>query len=250
MTKKSTIFTILILFSLLISVHARRPSNRYLKNKKRQMIKLFKRIGLNKPEMLNAFRVLDRTKFAYHRQKGKSSNASQAYADYPLAIGYGQTISSPRMMAIMTHYLKLKPNHKVLEIGTGSGYQAAVLSKIVKKVFTIEIVRPLGKDARRIFKQNGLYNIKNKIADGYYGWKQHAPFDRIMVTCATNHVPPSLIRQLKPGGIMLIPVGHPYRRQQLKIIKKTKSGRIRSRTLLRVKFVPMTGKALRSLRGR
>ncbi len=250
MEKKLIIFILISIITLEGNIFTQRPSDTYLIRKKNKMIKLFKSIGLNKSSMLKAFSVLDRTKFAFHRQKGENSNSFHAYADYPLAIGYGQTISSPRMMAIMTHYSKLKPEHKVLEIGTGSGYQAAVLSKIVKRVFTIEIVAPLGKDAKRIFREQGLNNITNKIADGYHGWKEYAPFDRIMVTCATNHVPPALLKQLKRGGIMIIPVGHPYKRQQLKIITKTQSGRIKSKTLLSVKFVPMTGKALNKLKRR
>ncbi len=239
------ILLVIIGISLFTSIFAASPSQSYLNRKKKKMLNLFNRIGLNKPEMHKAFKALNREKFAHNREKREMKNVWKAYSDYPLPIGYGQTISSPRMMAIMTHYLKVKPSHTVLEIGTGSGFQAAILSRIVKKVYSIEIVAPLGNSATKIFKTEGLNNIINKVGDGFFGWKEHAPYDRIIVTCATNHVPPPLIRQLKRGGILIIPVGNPYRRQTLKIITKDANGRVRSRNLLCVKFVPMTGRALR-----
>jgi protein-L-isoaspartate(D-aspartate) O-methyltransferase len=242
--KKLNKLTVFILLTVCVFVFAS-PSKKFLASKRNQMINLFKSIGLNNQNMLDAFKSLNRENFAYNRKNGSYKNSSQAYNDYPLPIGYGQTISSPRMMAIMTHYLKLKPGHKVLEIGTGSGYQAAVLSKLAKKIYTIEIVGPLGKAATPLFKKEGLLNIENKVADGYFGWEEHAPFDRIIVTCATNHVPPKLLKQLKRGGILIVPVGHPYRTQMLKIITKTESGKIKVKNLLKVKFVPMTGKAMR-----
>lgn len=246
MKKRGILIAIILITSIV--VFAGMPSEAYLNAKKRKMLNLFKSIGLNKPDMLKAFRELDRTKFAFNRQRRQQTNAWKAYADYPLPIGYGQTISSPRMMAIMSHYLDVTPNHKILEIGTGSGYQGAILSKMVKEVYSIEIVPQLGKIATKIYREQGLTNIKNKIGDGYFGWQEHAPFDRIIVTCATNHVPPALLRQLKRGGILVIPVGHPYRKQMLKIIKKDMNGRIRTKNLLKVKFVPMTGRALRGIR--
>lgn len=238
-------FTILIVSGWAFSANS---TTQHLQRERAKMITLFKSIGLNNPAMIEAFSSLDREKFAFNRELGTHTNVRSAYVDYPLAIGYGQTISSPRMMAIMTEYAKISPEHRVLEIGTGSGYQGAVLAKMAKEVYTIEIVKPLGEWATKIFKQENLNNVKNKVGDGYFGWKEHAPFDRILVTCATNHIPPALISQLKKGGMMLIPVGHPYRSQVLKIVSKDMDGKIRTKNLLAVKFVPMTGRALQGVR--
>jgi protein-L-isoaspartate(D-aspartate) O-methyltransferase len=166
----------------------------------------------------------------------------QAYRNHPLPIGYGQTISQPYIVAIMTDLLKLSPSDKVLEIGTGSGYQAAVLAELVETVYTLEIIEPLGKQAAERFKKLGYDNIISKIGDGYYGWEEHAPFDAIMVTAAASHVPHSLIEQLKYGGRMMIPVGSSFMTQQLLLITKTEEGQIRTQQLLPVRFVPLTGK--------
>jgi protein-L-isoaspartate(D-aspartate) O-methyltransferase len=154
----------------------------------------------------------------------RENNLHDAYNLTFLDIGYGQVISAPQMVARMTNELNVNPEHRVLEIGTGSGYQAAMLSELSNWVYTIEIIEPLAQETNVIFdkfekKYPEYKNIRRKIADGYYGWEEHAPFDRIIVTCGIDHIPPPLLRQLKPEGIMLIPVGPPYKQHVLKIIK-------------------------------
>ncbi len=164
---------------------------------------------------------------------------NSAYEDRPLPIGYGQTISQPYIVAYMTEIINPANNQKVLEIGTGSGYQAAVLAEIVSHVYTIEIVRQLGETAKTALLQN-YSNVSVKIGDGYYGWEEHAPFDAIVVTAAAEYIPPPLMEQLKNGGRMVIPVGSPFRVQQLMLIEK-KNGQITTRSLMPVRFVPLTG---------
>lgn len=167
---------------------------------------------------------------------------SVAYENRPLPIGHGQTISQPYIVAIMTNLLKVGKNDRVLEIGTGSGYQIAILAELVKKAYSIEIIEPLGKLAETRLKQLGYDNIELKIGDGYYGWEEHAPFDAIMVTAAASHIPPPLIKQLKPGGRMLIPVGSRFTIQELLLVEKSERGEVSTRQLLPVAFVPLTGK--------
>jgi protein-L-isoaspartate(D-aspartate) O-methyltransferase len=164
-----------------------------------------------------------------------------AYENRPLPIGHGQTISQPYIVAIMTDLLKLEPGQRVLEIGTGSGYQAAILAKLGAEVYTIEIIAELGEQARRTLKRLGFRNIEVRIGDGYYGWEEHAPFDAIVVTAAASHVPPPLIRQLKNGGRMVIPVGSRFMVQQLLLVEKDAAGEVTSRQMLPVRFVPLTG---------
>ena len=165
-----------------------------------------------------------------------------AYIDSPLPIGGNQTISQPYIVALMTESLGLGDSARVLEIGTGSGYQAAVLSELVKQVYSIEIVVPLGEQAKQRFKELGYTNITSKIADGYYGWEEYAPFDAIMVTAAASHVPHALIEQLKPGGRMMIPVGSHFMTQQLLLISKEDDDKLVTRQIIPVRFVPLTGK--------
>jgi protein-L-isoaspartate(D-aspartate) O-methyltransferase len=162
-----------------------------------------------------------------------------AYQDSPLPIGYGQTISQPYIVALMTQDLELKSGMKVLEIGTGSGYQAAVLAEITPDVFTIEIIKPLYEAAKHRLEQLRYDSVKTKLGDGYYGWKEFAPFDRIIVTCAALHIPPPLFQQLKPGGKMVIPVGGNFETQRLLLVTKDESGGRSSRTLELVRFVPL-----------
>ncbi len=167
---------------------------------------------------------------------------SYAYENRPLPIGYGQTISQPYIVAIMTDLLKINKQSKVLELGTGSGYQAAILSQLVDQVFSIEIVEQLGKKAKERLARLGYDNVQVKIGDGYYGWEEHAPFDAIIVTAAASHIPPPLIKQLKEGGNMIIPVGTAFMTQQLLLINKQQDGKIVSKQILPVRFVPVTGK--------
>ncbi len=166
-----------------------------------------------------------------------------AYNDRPLPIGEGQTISQPYIVALMTEALDLTRDSKVLEIGTGSGYQAAVLAEITPHVFTIEIVEPLGRRAIKVFKNRGYTTIQARIGDGYAGWLEHAPFDAVIVTCAPDHIPPKLVEQLKPGGRLCIPVGDQGRIQKLVLVKKSEEGKLTSTNLIPVRFVPMTGQA-------
>lgn len=165
---------------------------------------------------------------------------NRAYEDSPLPIGYGQTISQPYIVASMTELLKVDGDDLVLEIGTGSGYQAAVLAEIVKQVYTIEIVRELGEKARKSLTSLGYANIKTKIGDGYFGWPDAGPFDAIVVTAAASHIPPPLIEQLKPGGRMVIPVGAPLQVQQLMVLEKRQDGSVVKRSVMPVRFVPFT----------
>lgn len=165
-----------------------------------------------------------------------------AYLNRPLAIGYGQTISQPYIVAIMTDLLNPQPEHKILEIGTGSGYQAAIMSRLVRQVYTIEIIEELGNRARKDLGKLGYDNIQVRIGDGYFGWEQHAPFDGIVVTAAASHVPPPLLQQLKPGGRMIIPVGSRFLTQQLLLVTKNEEGKLTTRQILPVRFVPLTGK--------
>lgn len=164
-----------------------------------------------------------------------------SYENRPLPIGHGQTISQPYIVALMTDLLEITEETILLEVGTGSGYQAAVAAQLAKMVYTLEIVEPLAKEADVRFKNMNYSNIKNKAGDGYYGWSEHAPFDRIIVTAAASHVPPPLVRQLKPGGRMVIPVGSVFQTQQLLLIIKDEEGKIRTRQILPVRFVPLTG---------
>ena len=164
-----------------------------------------------------------------------------AYADQPLPIGHGQTISQPYIVALMTEALEMKPGAKLLEIGTGSGYQAAVLSELTPRVFTMEIITALGNEARQRLQELGYHTIRVRIGDGYFGWPEEAPFDGIIVTCAAGHIPPPLIAQLGEGGRMVIPVGGVYQIQRLMVVTKDNQGKVRTRELLPVRFVPMTG---------
>ncbi len=164
----------------------------------------------------------------------------KAYEDHPLPIGEGQTISQPYVVALMTEALRLKPTDRVLEIGTGSGYQAAVLSEIVKDVYTIEIRKSLADIASQRLKSLGHRNVKVKYADGYFGWQEYAPFDAVIITASANHIPPPLIRQLKEGGKLILPLGSTVYYQMLTLATK-KRGDIYIEQMGAVAFVPMTG---------
>lgn len=164
-----------------------------------------------------------------------------AYANRPLPIGHGQTISQPYIVALMTELLQLQPDDVVLEVGAGSGYHAAVIAELVHHVYTIEIIEPLGAQARDRLDRLGFDNVTVRVADGYYGWPEHAPFDGIVVTAAATQIPPPLIRQLAPGGRMVIPVGSPFMTQQLMLVERQPDGSVRSRQIMPVRFVPLTG---------
>ena len=165
-----------------------------------------------------------------------------AYSDRPVPIGFGQTISQPYIVAFMSHKLNVASHHKVLEIGTGSGYQAAVLAELSDHVYTIEIIPELAKRAEKVLKENDYDNITIRIGDGYKGWPEHAPFDRIMVTAAPKEIPEKLVEQLAPGGIMVLPVGETVMMQYLWLITKDNDGQIEKEKILPVRFVPMVKK--------
>lgn len=165
---------------------------------------------------------------------------TEAYNDYPLPIGHGQTISQPSLVALMTHLLRPDENDVVLEIGTGSGYQAAILSRLVDEVYTIEIVEPLADRAKADLEELGARNVHVRHGDGYLGWPEHAPFDSIIVTAGAEDIPSPLIEQLKPGGRMVIPVGPVNAVQQLRLITKDAEGRTREQMISWVRFVPLT----------
>jgi protein-L-isoaspartate(D-aspartate) O-methyltransferase len=164
-----------------------------------------------------------------------------AYENRPLPIGYGQTISQPYIVALMTELIEPDADDVVLEVGTGSGYQAAILAELVDHVYSIEIIEALATRARQDLARLGYKNITTKLGDGYYGWAEHGPFDSIVVTAAADHVPPPLIEQLKPGGRMVIPVGSRFMTQTLLLIEKTENGDVITRQYGAVRFVPLTG---------
>lgn len=193
--------------------------------------------GVKDTATLEAMRQVPRHLFV------PESYRDQAYENYPLPIGHDQTISQPYIVGYMTAMLNLQPGAKVLEIGTGSGYQAAVLSELTPYVFTIEIVEELGKRARALFDSLGYLTITTRIGDGYQGWPEHAPFDAIILTAAPREIPRPLIEQLKPGGILIAPVGSISETQYLTKLTKSKDGEINIQRKLPVRFVPMTGKA-------
>lgn len=170
-----------------------------------------------------------------------TSQRTSAYRNHPLPIGHGQTISQPYIVALMTDLLEPTADDVVLEVGTGSGYQAAVLAELVEHVYSIEIVEPLAVAVKERLSRLGYDNVTTRLGDGYYGWAEHAPFDAIIVTAAAGHVPPPLIEQLKPGGRMVIPVGGPFQVQYLLLIEKDAAGEVRSRQVTAVRFVPLTG---------
>lgn len=206
------------------------------KEKREKMVKQqIERRGVKDPAVLRAMRTVERHRFV------PSGSASEAYDDGPMPIGYGQTISQPFIVAYMTEVIRPRPEHKVLEIGTGSGYQAAVLAHIVKEVYTIEIVPQLGQSATTRLKNLGYRNVKVKVADGYHGWKEAGPFDAIVVTAAAEFIPPPLLEQLKEGGRMVIPVGSPFMNQNLMLVEKRKGKNV-TRSLMPVVFVPFTRK--------
>jgi protein-L-isoaspartate(D-aspartate) O-methyltransferase len=188
--------------------------------------------GISDQRVLRAMSSVPRERFVPKELR------SSAYDDRPLPIGYGQTISQPFIVALMTEQLQPKPAQRVLEIGTGSGYQAAVLSDLVAEVYTIEIVRPLAQRAEAVLRELGYNNVRVKAGDGYNGWPDHAPFDSIIVTAAPDHVPQPLVDQLKEGGRMVIPVG-PSGAQKLYLLEK-RGGQLSQTAVIPVKFVPLT----------
>ncbi len=198
-----------------------------------RMVATIRRYGCREKEVLEVMAAVPRHEFVPARHR------DDAYDDTPLPIGYGQTISQPYMVAEMTRLLELDDGSRVLEVGTGSGYQAAVLAHLTPNVKTIEIVEPLAEAARKRLKRLGYDTVTVRHGDGYHGWPGDESFDAIIVTCATGQVPPPLVKQLKPGGRMVIPVGSRFATQHLMLVEKDADGEVRSRVLMAVRFVPL-----------
>jgi len=205
--------------------------------KKREdlVLQTIEKRGVTNKAVLKSMKTVKRHLFV------PENNVPSAYEDRPLPIGYGQTISQPFIVGYMTEVINPKPEYKVLEIGTGSGYQAAVLAEIVKEVYTIEIIPDLGNAAAARLKNLGYDNVNVKITDGYFGWPEHGPYDAIIVTAAAEFVPPPLLEQLKEGGKIVIPIGSPFMNQMLMLIEK-KGKKVTTKNLMPVVFVPFTRK--------
>ncbi len=184
--------------------------------------------------VLRAMETVPRHRFV------RPGDVKRAYSDRPLPIGHGQTISQPYIVATMTEMLHMVPGDVVLEIGTGSGYQAAVLAEITDSVYTIEVVEPLGREAARRLAELGYGSVRTLVGDGYFGWPGHPPFDGILVTAAASHIPPPLVEQLKPGARMVIPVGAPFQVQSLMLVEKQRDGSVIQWNMGAVRFVPLT----------
>ncbi|WP_367354287.1 protein-L-isoaspartate(D-aspartate) O-methyltransferase [Atribacter sp.] len=228
---KKYLFTFLIVWIIFVLVFSA-DAEQYDQERQLMVEKQIKQRGVVDPQLLDAMLKVPRHLFV------PENLVSLAYSDTPLPIGYGQTISQPYIVALMTDSLKVEEGFKVLEIGTGSGYQAAVLAEIGCQVFTVEVIKILADTAQERLKSLGYPEINVRWGDGYFGWKEEAPFDSIIVTCAIDHVPPPLIEQLKEGGKMVIPVGPPYSLQTLWLFTKEKD-QLTSENLGGVIFVPL-----------
>ena len=227
----------LIVLSNLISANPGTASPAYTEARRYLVRNFIESQGISDPAVLTAMREVPRHAFV------PKSMVPLAYKDRPLPIGQGQTISQPYIVALMTAGLGLAKTDRVLEIGTGSGYQAAILSRIVKEVYTIEIKERLHQRATRKLRELKFNNVQTRFGDGYFGWKEAAPFDAIMITAAVNHIPPPLLRQLKDGGKLILPLGDPFLFQNLTLV--TKQGEDYTvNQITGVLFVPMTGQAL------
>ncbi len=222
------------LFALVFPLSSQSKEEAYYENKRERMVRYqIQARGLRDERLLQAFRTVPRHLFVPPEYR------KEAYEDYPLPIGEGQTISQPYIVALMTAVAEIKPGDKVLEIGTGSGYQAAILCQLTDQVYSIEIRENLASRSAALLRELN-YPAKVRWADGYFGWPEEAPFDAILVTCAANHIPPPLFQQLKEGGRLVIPVGSTVFYQTLTLVKKV-DGKPVIRQLLDVRFVPMIG---------
>jgi protein-L-isoaspartate(D-aspartate) O-methyltransferase len=222
-----------VLLALVVLISGCRQEGSYQVLRERMVERQILARGIADQAVLDAMRRVPRHEFVPEDLR------HAAYEDHPLPIGEGQTISQPYIVALMTEVLHLLPGERVLEIGTGSGYQAAVLAELTDQVYTIEILEDLGKRGEETLQRLGYSRVRVKIGDGYLGWEEHAPYDAIMVTCAPDHIPQPLVDQLVEGGRMVIPVGRGYR-QELYLVEK-QEGQIRQTDIIPVLFVPMTG---------
>lgn len=237
--RKSLVFILIVflIFFLTIFAQEQEEDREAIFAQKRQsmVVNQLQNRDIIDSKVLQAMLTVPRHQFVDERIK------ESAYNDYPLAIGEGQTISQPYIVALMTQLLELKGGERVLEIGTGSGYQAAVLAEIVDEVYTVEIYESLSKKSEKLIKDLGYRNIHFKIGDGYYGWEEYAPYDAIIVTCAPDYIPPQLLQQIRDdGGRIVIPVGGIWMAQTLMKIEKIR-GEVKSTGIIGVRFVPMIG---------
>lgn len=216
------------------------PADDFAEARRRMVEEQISPRGVTAPRVLAALRTVPRHLFVPESERGN------AYADRPLPIGSGQTISQPYIVALMTSLLDVRPGDRILEVGTGSGYQAAVLSRLAREVYSVEILESLGNRARRTLSVVGYNNVRVRVGDGYQGWPEEAPFDGIIVTAAPPRVPEPLLRQLKVGGKLVIPVGEGY--QDLEVLTRRADGGFDRAKVLPVRFVPMTGQAQRERR--
>jgi protein-L-isoaspartate(D-aspartate) O-methyltransferase len=234
--KIKVLFLSFFLLVMLPWIQGHAAQDQYLKARERMVEKDLKSRDITDKKVLSVMGKVPRHLFI------EKDLWDVAYNDYPLSIGEGQTISQPYIVALMTQHLKLQPTDRVLEIGTGSAYQAAVLAELVEKVYSIEIKKELAQKAAVRLKDLGYNNVTVKHGDGYFGWPEQAPFDAIIVTCAPNHIPPKLTKQLNEGGRLIIPVGNTRLYQYLILITKVK-GELKEKKISGVRFVPMTGEA-------
>lgn len=236
---KRSFLTVLILTLCPVLFISAKPGDtpKYQKARKKMVDYQIRRRGISNQKVLGAMALIPRHLFV------PAELINQAYDDHPLPIGQGQTISQPYIVALMTESLQLKGDERVLEIGTGSGYQAAILAKTAKEVYTIEIKEKLFKKADKLLQSMGFNNVQIRHGDGYFGWAEAAPFDGIMITAAVDHIPPPLLKQLKDRGRLILPLGNPFSYQNLSLVTKNKDD-YSVRQITGVLFVPMTGQAL------
>jgi protein-L-isoaspartate(D-aspartate) O-methyltransferase len=243
---KHLIFWLVVIGLILLLFSSHVIAEDIFQRQRQEMVDIIKihvketRDFLNQESLDN--RVLDTLRKVPRHDFVPDNQRPYAYENMPLPIGYGQTISQPYIVAVMTDLLKLKKTDRVLEVGTGSGYQAAILAELADSVYTIEIVEELGRQAAENLKRTGYDAVHTRIGDGYYGWEAAAPFDGIVVTAVASHIPPPLIKQLKPGGRMIIPVGAQFMTQYLVLVTKDVDEKVTTRQILPVSFVPLTGK--------
>ncbi len=235
---KRTLFLLSVIIPLLIWSEVWGDLSEYSRARKNMVSDQIRSRGIDDKKVLLAMETVPRHKFVPSRLSG------QAYSDHPLPIGNGQTISQPYIVALMTQSLKLKGKERVLEIGTGSGYQAAILAENVSEVYSIEIKKNLHEKATQLLREMKYSNIKTRFGDGYFGWEKAAPFDCIMITASVNHIPPPLLKQLKNGGKLILPLGNPFSFQNLVLVTK-KGDDFSVKQITGVLFVPMTGHALK-----
>ena len=238
MKKSILVFAFVLFFTSVTDADTVSDSAEFKKARNQLVEKHIKAKGITDANVLAAMQAVTRHSFV------PPDLLSVAYADRPLPIGEGQTISQPYVVALMTEILQLAKDHRVLEIGTGSGYQAAVLAQVVNTVYSIEIKEKLYHRASKTLKSLGYNNVKTRHADGYFGWPQAAPFDAVMITAAIDHIPPALLKQLKDGGRLALPLGNPFSYQNLVLVTKQGDDLI-VKQITGVLFVPMTGYALK-----